>query len=152
MFRIYLLFLFFILGCNYSEKKKPPENIIPEKQLIPILVDIHFADATLSVLHFDKKNARYKPENYYNIVLKKHGIDRKKFDESIEYYSKNPEELDIIYDKVLNEFSKLKANLTKSDTSTRSSTPKYRSWHNHKRINKFEAKAEAKDSITNNND
>lgn len=136
IFRFYPIIFLLLLGCNYSEKKKLPENIIPEKQLIPILVDIHFADATLSVLHFDKKNARYKPENYYNIVLKKHGIDRKKFDESIEYYSKNPEELDIIYDKVLNEFSKLKANLTKSDTSTQSSTTKYRSWHNHKRIKK----------------
>ncbi len=148
MFRFYPIIFLLLLGCNYSEKEKLPENIIPEKQLIPILVDIHFADATLSVLHFDKKNDRYKPENYYNIVLKKHGVDRKIFDKSIEYYSKNPKELDIIYDKVLNEFSKLKANLTKSDTSTQSSTPKYRSWHNHKR----KVEAEAKDSMNNDND
>jgi len=139
MFRIYLIFFFFILGCNYSEKKKPPENIIPEKQLIPILVDIHLADATLSVLNFDKKNARYKPENYYYIVLKKHGVDRKIFDKSIEYYSKNPKEFDIIYDKVLNEFSKLKANLTKAGRDTQLSTTRPRSWHNHKK--KAEAKA-----------
>ena len=126
MLRFYPIIFLLILGCNYSEKEKPPVNIIPEKQFIPILVDIHFADATLSVLHFDKKNDRYKPENYYNIVLKKHGVDRKKFDKSIEYYSKNPEELDIIYDKVLNEFSKLKANLTKAGRDTQLSTTRPR--------------------------
>ncbi len=93
-------------SCNTKNENKTTDGIIPESKMITIITDLHIIDATINIKHINKRNNNKKITKYYNYVLKKYGYNRIQFNKSIEYYSGEPEKLDKIYDKVLEELSK----------------------------------------------
>lgn len=104
----HFIILVILALATYSCSDKKPEKkgeVIDEEKFIDILVDVHIADAVLSV-DFDKENPdMFVPENFYNQVLKNHGITRHDFDRSIEYYAEEPARLELLYQKVSEKLS-----------------------------------------------
>ena len=95
-------------------------TIIPEKDMISILVKISITDATvvnsdLRKTYFDKDTI-----DYYGKTIQSFGYSSAQFDSSLKHYSKAPKELDAIYDKVIIELSKIQtdlATLSKKDST-----------------------------------
>lgn len=99
-----------IVSCG-SNRMKVPENIVQKEDLVPLLVDVHLADA---LLNKEKKPHAEKYEEaleLYPAVLLKHNIDRAVFDSTIKFYVKYPKEFAEIYDDVIEELSKLEGRL-----------------------------------------
>lgn len=106
-FKIYLISFFLLfVSCNNKTENQTKEGIIPKDEMVEIIVDLHLADATINIKHFNKRSNSKKIVKYYASVLKKYGYTRLNFDESIKYYSIEPEKLDKIYDRVIQELSK----------------------------------------------
>ncbi|MBN2682590.1 MAG: DUF4296 domain-containing protein [Bacteroidales bacterium] len=99
IFGILLLTALFLSACKGNSEEKKGE-VIDEEKFIDILVDVHIADAILSI-NINYNNAElFVPENFYFQVLNNHGISREDFDRSIEYYADDPAVLQKIYEKV----------------------------------------------------
>ncbi|MBI33847.1 MAG: hypothetical protein CMP67_00605 [Flavobacteriales bacterium] len=88
------------LLCFCCSTTETNEYIIPEEQLILMLCDFHIIDAAAKqgVISNNRNNlVRHK---HYKSILKKHQIERVKFDSTIIYYSLRPEKNIKLYQKV----------------------------------------------------
>ena len=97
---IFLTFLSLIqISCDNSNKRS--ESIILEDSMVSILVDIQVLEATYNtrLIHLEDRNE--KMESYYQEIFEKHQTNADQFNESYTYYEENPEILEAIYDRVL---------------------------------------------------
>ena len=108
------LTLLFFLACSTNNV---PKGILSDKEITPILVDIHLAEGIFSQRYVEKITRDNYQEDLLLSVIKKHKVDKKVLEASMLYYGKYPEKYKPIYDEVLN------------------------------RLNEIEVKARAKDSI-----
>ena len=98
------LFIVSIISCNDS-------YIIPKKDMVSILVKICITDAT--VVQSNLRNTYFNRDtiNYYGKTIESYGYTSPQFDSSLNYYAKEPKQLDAIYDKVIFELSKIQTDL-----------------------------------------
>jgi peptide subunit release factor RF-3 len=101
---ILLLLVFTIVSCDDSVIKKP-ENLIKEKQMIKMLVDIHLGEATYNHFRRDSIMKNNSSANFYYSVLDKYQVPDSVFEQSFIYYASVPRNFEKMYQKVLNELS-----------------------------------------------
>lgn len=90
--------LFILTACS-SKEVSVPEDVIPAKQMVPILVDVHIVEgARNGALILGDTNGI---EDYYAKVYEKHGITEASFKRSFKFYNGEPELFIPIYEKVL---------------------------------------------------
>jgi len=108
-FWLSLILAIFLFSCNTNEK---PTNVLPSEQVVDIMVDIHLAEtaANLKLVGVDSLSPSYG--QLYEGIFAKHGTTRSAFDSTLYHYSVRPEEMNVIYDKVLEELSELDARST----------------------------------------
>jgi hypothetical protein len=110
-----------VISCNFTKKKKPTYKIIPEKELVKLLVDYHLAEAMSNSSSFREKFRKVKVISLTDSVIIQHGYTHVDLDSTISYYSGNPTEFSIIYEKVITELSRMEAKVEKK---TRDQTKK----------------------------
>lgn len=103
-----LLLTFLLLSCSTKKKEQQPQ-IISEAKLVAILVDYHLAQGMATSYMLRQKYNGYKTISLTDSVLAANGCTRAIFDSTIIYYAKDIEKFNHIYDKVLNELSKMQA-------------------------------------------
>jgi len=114
---IYLIiFIFVLIACKEEKELQIPEDILTHEKLTPILVDMHIADATLISQQLDNEESRFKGENYYEMVFKKHNITRNQFNKSIKFYARHPVQYEEIYDDVIATLSYRQGEISKLDS------------------------------------
>lgn len=99
-----------VFACT---RKKSKMAVIPEKEMITIIKDMHIADGTFMVSKRRSELMNADSVNYYDPIFEKYGYTRSQFDSSIAYYSTKPEILTKIYDQVLEELSVYEAEVEK---------------------------------------
>lgn len=111
-----LIFGFLLTGC----KVRRPAIVIPEEKMEELLYDYHIARAMGDNLPY---NENYKKTLYVDYVFKKHGTSQAIFDSSMVWYTRHPDILFKVYEKVN---SKLKEEQTELDhlISIRDNKPK----------------------------
>lgn len=81
--------------------------------MVAILVDVHLAEASGSLdLLINNTDPKKKARNITDVYTK-HGVTKEQFDKSLKYYSSDPEKINAIYEKVLNDLNKLQAEAMK---------------------------------------
>ena len=114
--KIYLIIIVFLivipLSCKNSHKNK---YLIPEKTLINLLTDIHLADATTFVARELQSTSVYDTLSYSLYIFDKYNVTRQQFDSTLSYYSANPATLEKIYEKVVNNLSRIEGEITEQE-------------------------------------
>lgn len=108
--------LFIVLSCSTEQKPEIPENILPEDKIVPLIVDMHLADATLIFLQMDNTQKKFRSDIYYEQIFRKHNIAKSDFDSSIMYYARIPGYYEKIYDEVLAELNRRNGELSRNDS------------------------------------
>ena len=108
-----ILALVLFVSCGKADVKIPA-YVIPADSLVDILVDIHTADAYLSIKR--QPNRTMEKSDFYASVLKRHNIDKARFDTTIRFYISNPGPYKLIYEEVIEEFSKLEGQVSKEES------------------------------------
>ncbi len=91
-----IIVLFFLFSCNQNSN-----NILPKKEFINLLIDIHIADGYVVEKALFDKDLENDSTSYYNSVFKKYNINRTDFDENINHYTKDFTEFEEIYNEVV---------------------------------------------------
>lgn len=101
---IVLSILFVLLfACSSRNRLRP----IPEKDLVPLLVDLHVSDAlALNSTIVDNFGA-LDSAILYSTVLDKHGYSKEELLFTLDFYTKTPEKLMEIYDNVFATLSRM---------------------------------------------
>lgn len=97
-----------LISC--SEKKEGISSaIIAEDKMAEILTDIHIAEAYVSYKNLQADFLKQNISNAYHLIFKNYQISEEQFEESFDYYSKNPDKMVKVYDQVLINLSKKEA-------------------------------------------
>jgi hypothetical protein len=111
-----LSFLFFV-ACKQDHHQK----MIPKRDLVPLLVDLHIADA-IALNHTINENfGRLDSSIMYGTILEKYGYTKEQLALTMEYYSGDVEKMTEIFDDVFSELSKQSEETKELYNSTRPS-------------------------------
>ena len=111
-FTLYILIILsLVTGSCTSRKTKPDSNnLIPEKELISILIDIHITDGLLALPGIKNSYSSLDSITTYYHVIEKHGYTKAAMDKTMKYYfMKSPKKLTRIYDIVLGRLSEMES-------------------------------------------
>ncbi len=111
-FALYILFILSLLtvSCSSRNTKLDTKNLIPEKELISLLIDIHLTDGLLSIPYINTSYSALDSITPYLQVIEKHGYTKRIMDNTMKYYYlKNPKKLNQIYDIVLGKLSEMES-------------------------------------------
>lgn len=85
------LILLTVLFVACLEKEKLPDNILPQKKMTHIMIQVHLLEAKIGQLGISMDSAKVVYQYFERVVLKKAGIDSTRYFESFNYYSIHPE-------------------------------------------------------------
>jgi len=107
---ILILFLLIAGSCSSRKNKLDRSNLIPEKELVPILTDVHIADGLLTLPKIHYWFSSLDSLSAYYDIIEKHGYSKETMDKTMKYYFiKNPRKLIKIYDQVLGILSEMES-------------------------------------------
>jgi len=93
LIRLFFVLIFFT-GCIFGT----PKGIIHKADMISLLTDMHLVDSYTAMLKQD--TIKQLTADLYQSVFNKYHTDSVQFRKSLEYYSRNPEEFSLMYQKV----------------------------------------------------
>ena len=105
-----ILTLIVFTACSEKLPDEVPPNLIDEEQMTTILTDVHLIEGArtgFTILGDTTANIR----DYYEAMYEKHGVTRKQFDDSFAYYTKHPEQMDRMYEKVIENLTIIEARM-----------------------------------------
>ena len=102
------ILVFVLLSCTHENRNF---KLIPEDELIPILVDYHILDGMLSIRNIRDSIIVQDTTNIYDRLLNNYGYTRIDFDSSIYHYSYKIGEFDNIYEEVLNRLNQMETEI-----------------------------------------
>lgn len=71
-----------------------------------ILIDAHVVESMMVDNKIYGDSLNQLTVDYYNAIFEKYGIDKNIFDENMDYYIKNPDKLNKVYELVQSNFEK----------------------------------------------
>ena len=99
----FLILVVLLIACKSKEDEG---KIIPKRDFVNLLVDLHIADA-IAMNHIINENfGKLDSAILYKTVLDKYGYTREQMENSMKYYSGESEKLVEIYDDVFSTLSK----------------------------------------------
>lgn len=112
---VYLLLFFSCLWCACARKEEAlPEGILSREALVPVLVDVHLAQASVAILRTGDTTS-HAMGDYMDFILKRHEVDSAAYGKSIRYYGEHPDQLSDIYDDVIDELSRIQGEAQRSN-------------------------------------
>ena len=106
-FIILIIFSLIIFSCSGKKEKTERIKLIPEKDLVPILIDVHMANGLLTLANVRSRYASFDSIATYITVIEKHGYTKNDMDKTMKYYFyEKPQKLIAMYDQVLGVLSK----------------------------------------------
>ncbi len=107
--KIRFLILSIILLASCSQNKNIDDQLISEKKMIGVLLDVQISETYIQNSRTIKdKNKNINPEDHYKYIFDKHQITKEQFDESIRFYQQDLEKFKSLYDSVEKRLQKIK--------------------------------------------
>ena len=100
--------LVFTVSCDEKEPQAP-DYLITEEKMVEIMVDMHLVETAhnLKLLPPDTTGMVYN-ETFERVYVT-HEITKADFDSSLFYYSTQTEQMNVIYDKILEQLYELES-------------------------------------------
>lgn len=107
MKKSFIIFVFLLTGFISCDKLpiEKPDNLISEKEMIKMLVDIHIAEATYSHMRYDSLIKKSSSANFYYSILDKYQVADSVFEKSFVFYASAPKHFEKMYQDVMNKLS-----------------------------------------------
>lgn len=106
-FQIFLLLLVIALAACDKPVVTKPDDLIREKDMINMLVDVHLAEATYNKFRYDTIMRDNSSVDFYYSVLAKYEVPDSVFEQSYVYYASQPKNFEKMYRKVMSRLSEM---------------------------------------------
>ncbi len=107
---VLILSVALLTSCSKSAIKIP-SDVLAKDSMMFIMMDIHIAESGVKTMNPDSVAINNK--TYYDFIFKKHHVTEEQFRTSLTFYTENPELLQEIYAKMIEEMSKNEADAYK---------------------------------------
>ena len=113
-FLILIIISLMAVSCSGRKPKLDNKHMIPEKELVSLLTDIHLATGLLNLPSINAWSSSLDSITSYYQIIEKHGYTKEIMDKTMKYYFfKNPKQLNKIYDQVLGILSEMESHVDK---------------------------------------
>lgn len=100
-----------LLSCGGETEEEQPENLIKKEIFTEMILELQLIEAHLNEVRMDQSVIRDSANNFFQEVYEKHGTSFEGFNTTMSYYASQPEELQGIYEAVLESLSKMEVKL-----------------------------------------
>jgi len=102
------LFSFSLLACNHSDtNRKIPDEVMSKEKLINVMVDMYVIESAHNLRIMERDTAMPTYSGFYASVLQKYNITLKDYQNSLQFYSEDQDDINCIYDTVLEKLTKM---------------------------------------------
>lgn len=98
-----------IVACISKKKEQLPATILPVFQMAKLMVDIQLLESSTNTNIAPTDTIKNKQNAPFVEILQKHHITTKQYNENFDYYTAHLDSLDKVYELVLIDLSKMKA-------------------------------------------
>jgi hypothetical protein len=109
---LFMIILSSLVSCKQINDDKP-SDLIPQKQMIEVLVDIHVADAVVEQKYGTANPNLALTSALYSRIYQNYNITAAQYKTSYKYYEAHPKLMDDMYEQVITELSKKEALMKK---------------------------------------
>ena len=100
-----------LFSCGGKTAEEQPENLIKKEIFTEMILELQLIEAHLNEARVNQSVIRDSANNLFQEIFEKHGAALEDFNTTMNYYASQPEELQGIYDAVLESLSKLEVEL-----------------------------------------
>ena len=86
-----------------------PEYLIDKDKMVSIMVDMHIVETAANLKIYPPDSAQQLYQNDFASIYLTHDVSKEKFDSSMFYYATQTDQMNVIYDKVLENLSELES-------------------------------------------
>lgn len=105
--------IFLLTNCSPEKAKLKPS--VPKEKMISVLVDIHLLEARAEELKELNDTFITVKRAAYDSIFIHHDVNKDEFLKTFNWYEEHPQEMDLLYEMVVDSFSVLEANSEKSE-------------------------------------
>ena len=98
-------------SCGGKAVEEQPDNLIQKEIFTEMILELQLIEAHLNEVRVDQSVIRDSANNYFQEIFEKHGTSFEDFHNTMNYYASQPEELQGIYDAVLESLSEMEVEL-----------------------------------------
>lgn len=111
---------FFLCACK---GEKTPPDIIDRKVMVNLLTEVHTIDGRMYSVKQEPDSLYKYGYGKYSALFKRYRIDTGQFRKSMVYYAQQPDELQVIYQEVLDNMKKKIDSLNKLQFKNKNAIP-----------------------------
>lgn len=113
--------LIVLASCSGNDDLKVPKNILPKDTMVAVLTDMHIIEGAKTGR--DIMGDSLKADIYFAKLYHKHGTTKARFDSSFSFYSRHPEVMDEMYDRVIERLNKIQLQPPRTPLTEEADTP-----------------------------
>lgn len=99
----------FLFSCDQEKKEQRPTYLIDEDKMVSIMVDMHIVETASNLKIYPPDSAQQMYFDDFESVYLTHEITKEKFDSSLYYYATQTDQMNIIYDRILENLSEMES-------------------------------------------
>ena len=100
-----------LFSCGGKTAEEQPENLIKKEIFTEMILELQLIEAHLNEARVNQSVIRDSANNLFQEIFEKHGAALEDFNTTMNYYASQPEELQGIYDAVLESLSEMEFEL-----------------------------------------
>ena len=112
---LFILISFLLSSCYTEFNKETPQDdykpSISQDELILIITDLQLVQAALRYKENAGQDIKNMNTEYHQMIFDKYGVSKEELEENLEYYKLNIKEFNKIYEKVIENLSKLESEI-----------------------------------------
>lgn len=106
---LFLLPVVLLTACGEEGPVLPPDNVLNEDAMVEVMLDLQLIEGAYHKRVIKADNTRASALDAYVQVYQKHSISQAEFDSSYSWYLDDPERMEKVLDRVMEELSKMQA-------------------------------------------
>ncbi len=107
---IILLFACLMIVCC-KRTEDIPKDIMKPNEMVPVLLDIYLAESQLTELRINRDTTASIFRTYEELIYDSLNVDHEKYKKSLTYYYDHADQLEIIYEAILDTLTKRESRL-----------------------------------------
>ncbi|MBU1010487.1 MAG: DUF4296 domain-containing protein [Bacteroidetes bacterium] len=113
-----IMLLGILVSCKPIEKDTvpKPDIVLSENQMVNLIYDATLAESGMNFKRSKGQDFSVLHDTLYDLILAKHNISLDLFEENLSWYNQHPENMEVIYNKVIDKLQALKTEVM-SDTA-----------------------------------
>ncbi len=118
IFLMMLMMAGVVVACTHRRQEPDHHEVLPDTTMVAVLTDIFLIEGVMIQLEYIRQKEPGSGVPYYEMVYRKYGITRNAFVRSLEWYMEEPERMDNIYDRVIQNLGKMQVELRDETEAT----------------------------------